>query len=208
MTMKKAFLIGLLILLPVPTLAATLTQVQVDAIVQVLMAFGVDQQTILLVEQSLAPVAPETSISQPPITFGSVTEPEAKIPTSISLSPYIVGGTMWGGMCGQAQFTYQVLDQDGTAITCSPIEIFNGISTTTINHDGTKSGTFLYSSPNFDTTDTLTVSCGFATGTYSLPIKSSLGAAFTEQDFTKQDATHWIFSANGMSYNPQTATCY
>lgn len=54
---------------PVSVSAATLTQNQINAIISVLMAFGVDQATINAVSLALAPVAPETSIAplyQPP----------------------------------------------------------------------------------------------------------------------------------------------
>ena len=67
---------------PVSVSAATLTQVQVNAIISVLIAFGVDQYTIDKVALALAPIAPETSIVQiddiPPVVSLSRTANEWK----------------------------------------------------------------------------------------------------------------------------------
>lgn len=51
-----------LMVFPVSVSAATLTQNQINAIISVLIAFGVDQATINAVSLALAPVAPETSV--------------------------------------------------------------------------------------------------------------------------------------------------
>lgn len=69
-------------LIPSVSSAATLTQPQVDAIISVLQAFGVDQQTVLAVETALAPSAPETSISTPSASpvFGGATQPASSAP--------------------------------------------------------------------------------------------------------------------------------
>jgi len=62
-------LFSVLLMFPASVSAATLTQNQINAIISVLMAFGVDQTTINAVSVALAPVAPETSISNATSTY-------------------------------------------------------------------------------------------------------------------------------------------
>ena len=75
-------ILSVLMVFPVSVSAATLTQVQVNAIISVLIAFGVDQYTIDKVALALAPIAPETSIVQiddiPPVVSLSRTANEWK----------------------------------------------------------------------------------------------------------------------------------
>lgn len=59
-----ALLISMAFLIPSVSSAASLTQPQVDAIISVLVAFDVDLPTIEAVKAALAPVAPETSITE------------------------------------------------------------------------------------------------------------------------------------------------
>lgn len=56
-------ILSVLMVFPISASAATLTQVQVNAIISVLIAFGVDQATINAVSLALAPIAPETSVA-------------------------------------------------------------------------------------------------------------------------------------------------
>jgi hypothetical protein len=61
-----AFAAITLLLIPSVSFASSLTQPQVNAIIGILIAFGVDQQTIVSVKADLAGSAPETSINQSP----------------------------------------------------------------------------------------------------------------------------------------------
>ncbi|MGD0328657.1 MAG: hypothetical protein ABSB00_03035 [Minisyncoccia bacterium] len=71
--MKKitTLLAVLIFIVPSVSFAAGLTQNQVNAIISVLEAFGVDQTTLVAVENALAPSAPETSISSEQTTMAN-----------------------------------------------------------------------------------------------------------------------------------------
>lgn len=190
-----------------------LTLAQIGAIIGLLMAFHVPQPTVDIVQQILdnahvqtvqtvTPALLPIQLPTAPI-FGNIVLPSAPIvkdaPIATTISAEIESGSWYyGGYCGLVSIVWSVKDQYGNEMPNAVVTVDGSVV----------KNRYVYSSPNFNTTDIVTlVADGRVSTTVPVIVRGSMLVERGENSFFKNTPDFWTEASTGNAYYPATNTC-